>query len=166
MCHFHFLYGNTAASLLPVSAKSLFLSWNCSFAIRGIPGSLSLTSLFSVSLFPFFVLWELRAEPVRCFSSEALCIDSLWGGGRLPPTASFLLGSDCRLTVLKEHEGVSEGDKNRKRESERERERERGRYLNWEKTEVIYSEVTRTPLISGFTCELLETLMANKDCGF
>lgn len=121
MRHFHFLYGNTLRS---VSASHW--SWNCSFAIRGIPSSFAdkpfFLSLSPSPLFLFFVLWELRAEPVRCFSSEALCIDSLWGGGRFPPTASFLLGSDCRLTVLKEHEGVREWVSECKREIERERE--------------------------------------------
>lgn len=81
----------------PACAVSSILAWNHVFAVGEFLVPTETSSLFhSLSPFPFFVLWELRAEPVRYFSSEPLCIDSLRGGGRLPPTASFLLGSDCQ----------------------------------------------------------------------
>lgn len=102
MQDFHFLFGNrktnfqTASFSLPVLCH-LSLHGTKFFAIgEFLVPTERLAIFFPPSpLFPFFVLWELRAEPVRYFSSEVLCIDSLRGGGRLPPTASFLLGSDC-----------------------------------------------------------------------
>ncbi len=147
MCHFHFLHGNTPASLLPVSAKSLLLSWNCSFAIRGIPGSLSDKPFFSFFPSPFFPFlfygnWGLNQWDV--FPQKRFVLIHM--RGRETPSHCFLLTGKW-LQAYGTKKSMREWEK------DRENERERERYLSWEEAEVIYAEVTRTPLISGFTCE-------------
>lgn len=66
-------------------------SWQLFRACGGIPGPSSRHSLS-----PAYFMGTRGQGKSDGFPQKLLCVDSLWGGVFYTPTASFLLGSDCR----------------------------------------------------------------------